>query len=259
MDKTEVYEILEEQYFGDNAHEQSELRMLGGLIDQGVKQVIDVGASLGQYTRAFASMSKDVIIIAVESDPIRAERLRHNCLAWANEWETEITVIEAAASDVGGECSFYTTESNVSGSFNKHDETVETWKKITVPAVTLDDIAIRFDNTFVKMDIEGGEYAALMGAQELLNGEGNGFLVELHVWGDRSRGKTVRDVLEIFSKHGYSMSKFFRHYYFRKTGSASRLRYMQVRMFFWLKEKVYFSRLRALAERANGVLKQLRR
>lgn len=255
VDKADVYAILEKQYFGDDPHEKSELRGLAQIFDPGVRQVIDVGASLGQYTRAFSDIARHAQIVSIESDPIRAERLRENASLWSSATGAGIRVVEAAASDAPGECVFYTTESNVSGSINAHTELNAQWKKISVPAITLDDLVSSYDHTFVKMDIEGGEYAALMGAKMLLKGEGNSFLVELHVWGDASRGKKVGDVLDIFLREGYSIATLHNHHLFRKTGSVNRLKYGMVRAYFRLKELIYFSPLRSLAKGLNSIRK----
>ena len=51
MDKDKIYEELGRAYFSDDPHERQVLRHLPRLLRDGALY-IDVGASLGQYTRA---------------------------------------------------------------------------------------------------------------------------------------------------------------------------------------------------------------
>jgi FkbM family methyltransferase len=259
MERQEIYEILEEQYFGATPHEVDELRGLEELVPEGLEQIIDVGASLGQYTRAFANLPGRAKVLAIEADPIRYDRLSENSVSWAQQSGTEIDVVFGAISDNSGECTFYSTESNVSGSVNAISERVSGITEIKVACFKLDDVASGTDNIFVKMDIEGGEYAAMMGAENLLRGSGNIFLLELHVWGDESRNKRVSDVLKIFLKHRYRVSRYYGHYLFRDSGRANPVRYYLIQLYYGLKRIVYYSPLKEPAMRASRWLRSVKR
>lgn len=258
MQKEEIYKILEEQYFGNNPHERAENEALRDIIDGTITQFVDVGASLGQYTKTFSEMAKSGKVISIEADPVRYERLVQNAKAWTAKSGVDIRVHFAAASDNTEPFEFFTSDSNISGSGNILNERSGHWRKIEVPAVTLDTLLSSYDNTLIKMDIEGGEFAALMGAAKLLKGNNNVFLVELHVWGDKKRGKKVKDVLDIFSAHGYTVRKFHGHYMFDKKERCNKGAYRRVAALFKLKEIVYFSPLRGVAQYVNQFLKQLK-
>lgn len=247
MEKNQIYEILEEQYFGGSPHEQQEIAGLKDIIPATTKRVIDVGASLGQYTKAFAQVLGTAEIIAIEADPVRFDRLKDHCEDWQQQFGANIRVIYGAACDAGGEATFFTTESNVSGAINLISERSSSWTEIRVPAHTLDDLCTDKNNTFIKMDIEGGEFGAISGAIGLLDGEKNVFLLELHVWGDQKRNKTVSDVLAFFQERNYRISRYHGHYMFQKADRPNSVKYFIVAMSFRLKRIVYFSPFRNAA------------
>lgn len=56
MKKPQIYDILEDGYFGENPHEAGELGELPALAN-GQTVFLDVGASLGQYTRQFREIA----------------------------------------------------------------------------------------------------------------------------------------------------------------------------------------------------------
>lgn len=255
MQKEEIFKILEGQYFGDHPHERAENEAVRGVVDESIVCLVDVGASLGQYTRTFSEMGGRRRVVAIEADPVRYERLVQNAKLWSEATASEISVLHGAVSDSEQPYEFFTTDSNVSGSCNELSERSDHWRKISVPSILLDSLLSSYDNTFVKMDIEGGEYAALVGAEKLLKGKNNSFLVELHVWGDRSRNKKVKDVLDIFYRNQYAIRKFYGHYLFDRKGPRSRWAYLGVGVMFKLKEWVYFSPLRPFAQRINSVLR----
>jgi hypothetical protein len=97
------------------------------------------------------------------------------------------------------------------------------------------------------MDIEGGEYGAILGASQLLDGRDNVFLVELHVWGDQKRKKTVSDVLELFQRRNYEVSRYFDHYLFKKAKRPNAVTYFLIAMSFRIKRVIYFSPFRSVA------------
>ena len=211
MKEKEIYNVLSETYYGDKCHERKEIENLSK-IAEGFD--VDVGASLGQYTKRFNEIADKKIIISIEADPIRFQYLEEiNCKHNTNN---VIKTVFGAAADKSGEITFYTTQSNISGGFGKLPNKASNWKKVQVPVFLLDDVVEKYENVFIKMDIEGGEYSALLGAEKLLEGN-NTFLLELHYWGDPRYNKYPKDVIFLFRDKGYTMKKYFQHFLFFKS------------------------------------------
>lgn len=209
MDKPEILAILNRAYFSEEHHEKETLDRLPRLL-AGARLFVDVGASLGQYTRAASRILRDARIVAVEADPLRHEELARNCARWAQESGNRIDAVFAAAADADGDTAFFVTHSNVSGGLFPHPISHQqvAWDEIRVPARSLDNLCEALDPDLVKIDVEGGELRVLQGARRLLAARKARFLVELHGWVD-PQGRTVpREVLALMSAHGYLRAPF---------------------------------------------------
>ncbi|MEM7145848.1 MAG: FkbM family methyltransferase [Verrucomicrobiota bacterium] len=216
MDKKEVYRILDDAYFGDNPHEKELLDNLGKLLpSKGI--FLDVGASLGQFSRRAASLMAQGQVIAIEADPLRFERLEKNFQEWSQEFPTiSFKAIHAAVSDRSGRISFQTTNSNISGGLATpvHDRK-ETqgrkeaeWEVVEVPSLLIDDALDGACPDLVKMDIEGAEGVALKGATRLLNSGKPEFLIELHNFGSPDGISPIVATHDIMRRHGYRAIDF---------------------------------------------------
>lgn len=131
--------------------------------------IADIGAHIGYYTRIFSELvGPEGLVIAFEADPHNFALLKKNTQHLKN-----VRLFAIAVSDRTGPIDFYhydqksgigSTLANVPLDFQK--------KKLTVSAETLDAILAREGIARVdaiKMDIEGGEAAALRGMQNLLD------------------------------------------------------------------------------------------
>lgn len=83
----------------------------------------------------------------------------------------------------------------------------------TIPLVALDSFCCeqgldRID--MIKLDIEGGELAALQGAQEVLSSMRPRMIIELGAQTCQAAGYTMRDVYDSISGYGYSLSRIER-------------------------------------------------
>lgn len=210
MRKEETYATLNEAYFSEECHEKEILERLPRLL-AGCRYFVDVGASLGLYTRAAARCMRRGRIVAIEADPVRHEELARNAVLWAAETGIPIEALFAAVGSTPGEVTFYTTNSNVSGGLFPH--TVRTpvdWQEIRGPCTTLDDRFADDPPDFVKVDIEGGEYRMLLGATRLLDQHRTAFLIEIHPWSDPEAAKAP-GVLQVMREFGYWPVPLFQH------------------------------------------------
>lgn len=256
---------LQKVHFGEQPPELAETNDLPTIISQTKTVLVDVGASVGEYTKAFIDICPDCEVIAIDADAQRFEQLTSNIEVWTSHFSVaggpKVIPIFGALSDVEGELTFSVNDSGTSGSLAPTPLAGQ-WRSVSVPAYRLDDIVSSHDHVFVKMDIEGGEYSCLLGASKLLQGTDNDFQMELHYWGDETKGTGVRDVLNIFKESGYGVKKYHRHYFFSKSIPVSAVR-MNIIAFQYslypLKQKLEFGFLSPLTKPFVALLRSIYR
>jgi FkbM family methyltransferase len=222
MQNSELYTVMEEQYFGVNMQEKDEIESLPELL-RNVRTFVDVGASLGQYAFFANRILMDSRIYCIEADPVRVSRLKELASAWEERSSNTIAVINAAAAETNGKLSFFRTNANVSGGLFVHgcggaagDKHVQ-WIQLEVDCVTLDSLFKELDPDLIKIDVEGAEYRVLEGASRILAKGTCRFLVEVHPWGDKSARKKPSDVFTLFARFGYDFKRTHRHWLFEKS------------------------------------------
>lgn len=160
--------------------------------------VLDVGAHLGQFSLAAAAAGCSVL--ALEASPLNAALLRAS--AFRNGF-SDMRVVQAAVSDSPGTLSFVAR-----GPWGRVAlDSDEVGTVVNVPAVTLDELLVEFGLTpsFIKMDVEGSEIAALDGMASFLSRpdappllfESNGHTLKLF-------GVTPRQLLAKVESFGYA-------------------------------------------------------
>ncbi len=238
MNEQELYRVMEQQYFGDEIHEQEEIALLPSLLT-GVKLFVDVGASLGQYAYYTGQSLNQSRIICVEADPVRYKRLSELANKWQREGTNTYQIVHAAAADVSGEMPFYVTGECISGGLFKHhvpDPTVAQsleWREITVPVVTLDELCTDSPPDLIKIDVEGAEYRVLKGAEKILGAGHARFLVEVHPWGDEAARRGPSDVFALFDTYGYDCRRTHRHWHFFKPAKRTFWQRRKMRAIMW--------------------------
>jgi FkbM family methyltransferase len=207
MDKADIYETLNRAYFSADPHEKDVLNHLSVLL-RNDSLIVDVGASLGQYTRAMCQAVSNSELRAIEADPIRVEQLERNCQEWAQDSTNKIAVLHLALTDHTGNVPYFVTNSDVSGGLTPHEtpRPVE-WEEITIPSSTLDELFPKRSPDFIKIDVEGAELAVLKGAKRILAQGETIFLIELHDWPSDSHG--TDEVRTLMRGAGYASVSFF--------------------------------------------------
>ena len=136
---------------------------------------VDIGANVGEWTRELAGIFSSVI--AYEPDPRAADQIA------AAE---NVTVRRVAVADKNGEVTFHLRpdpaqnsilEVHPIGAGGQSAAPVE--KSVSVPCITM-DTAFPAGADFVKIDIEGGEVAALDGCSDAARWRRTAFVVECH-------------------------------------------------------------------------------
>lgn len=122
----------------------------------------DIGCLNGDTSRNFIEWAKGNYkhIYCFEPDPKNARDCENKLSDLIGE--DKVTVINKAVAEKNGVASFCVCSNGTSG-IGDGDIKVET--------VTIDETLLGKGVTFLKMDIEGGEYNALLGAKELISKE----------------------------------------------------------------------------------------
>lgn len=128
--------------------------------------VVDVGANIGYFTMLSASIvgpSGSVLAVEPNAESVKVLEASRR----ANSFE-QVTVLQVAAGRAPGLLVLNPSYSNGMTSAPP-DDVSALMRSITVPSFQLDDL-IPHDRTidFVKIDVEGAEYNALLGASETL-------------------------------------------------------------------------------------------
>lgn len=238
MDKTETIDILNQAYFGQNRHEDAELNFMPNLLSE-IDIFVDVGASLGPYTREAAGLLKKCVIFSIEADPLRFEQLEKNIDEWRCN-DNEMIAVHGAASNATEILKFFTASTNTSGSLTSIEGRVSESEYVSVNAFKLDDlIDYKGMNILVKIDVEGAEYSVVEGMTQLINDNSVDLLIELHSWGDQRTDRYPHHLLTVMKQKGYRVAKTYEHYYFTKTKSIGRRKFYSAEIgFWWLKAKL---------------------
>jgi FkbM family methyltransferase len=128
--------------------------------------VLDIGANIGYYTMLSASLVAPAgSVTAIEPNPISAKLLEAS--RRANSFDN-VTVLQVAAGRTLGLLVLHGSYGNVMTSAAP-GEAAALMNSTTVPSFRVDDLIPRNKNIdFVKIDVEGAEYNALLGASELI-------------------------------------------------------------------------------------------
>lgn len=167
--------------------------------------VVDIGAHIGYFTRLFSSLvGAEGAVYAFEADPENFALLLKNTRALRN-----VSQIERAVSEKKGVVDFYHYDDKSGAHSTLRNVPLDYAKrKISVPATDLDSWmresgVARID--VIKMDIEGGESAALRGMSEALK-RARILITEFAPAWIEAAGSTGEEFLRAILSHGFRIN-----------------------------------------------------
>ena len=165
--------------------------------------VLDLGANIGFYTLIFADLvGKDGRVFAFEPEPNNFSSLEKNVKL--NRFKN-VTLVRKAVSNKTGDIKLF-----LSKSMGRHTiyNMQNVRKIIKIESVALDDFFKKYPKgiDFIKMDIEGAEYAALLGMPSILKiNKGVKIVTEFMPDALRSFGISPEVYLSLLMKHGFKV------------------------------------------------------
>jgi FkbM family methyltransferase len=186
-------------YFG--TYEPYCLPYLRGCAKRG-GTIIDVGANIGFYTLESAlAVGPTGHVISIEAAPPHVEAIRKNILL---NGMTNISLIEVAVADSVGEAMLSLPQGDNLGMFTLGAVTGDQSYRVTLRP--MDDLLAEHASdsiSLIKMDIEGAEYRALLGAAKTLAKHKPSLLIELNEGALRRCGSSTQAVKDLLTETGY--------------------------------------------------------
>jgi FkbM family methyltransferase len=197
--------------FGGGELDPNEFAFLAAFVRRGMCAV-DVGANEGLYTLFLRQhVGNDGRVIAIEPSERERAHLRRNL---GRNGFTDVEILSVAVADHSGRAALSVAEHDHAG-HNALGPPAAAWVRVAgtqdVPVETLDALAHRHrwpKVDLIKMDIEGMEFAALRGAEALLQRDRPLILFEAEDESAALRGESLGAMLRWLRKRGYVIMDF---------------------------------------------------
>jgi FkbM family methyltransferase len=171
------------------------LAVMIGRLERG-QTLLDVGANIGLFSVEAARIGANVI--AIEAAPHHADAIRASVRV--NGFH-QIEVVPFAVADTDGSAVLRLPYGGNHGSFTLGQ--IDGDHAIEVEVRTIDEIVGGRSIDFIKIDIEGSEYRALLGAKQIIARSKPAILIELNEEALQACGSSTRQVKELLSEYGY--------------------------------------------------------
>jgi len=184
--------------------DSAEHRILRTLLKPG-DTFVDIGANHGSYSViASQIVGPQGLVIAFEPQQHLATLIGRSLQATA---ASEFEVISAGCSDHAGTVEFFiparaSGSAGVFAQFSAAGEHRTTKIELTILDEELADIPVR-GSLFLKLDVEGSEYNALIGARETVRRHGPAILMEVNPTSAMASGHSVPQLFELLREMGY--------------------------------------------------------
>lgn len=205
--RCDLSKFMQRELFFFGAYEAEDCRMWISLVPD-ADIIFDVGANIGLYSLLAASTNARSVVHAFEPTPSLSQAIDENLrLNNLNNVVNNRLAVGDTIGDVFLNFSSGTGGNNEGMNFVTKGKVEASGEATT--ATTLDQYCQDKGITSIdlmKMDVEGGEYAVLMGAKELLKNQAIKCIVlELIEWAAKRSGHSTRDVKQILVDNGYQI------------------------------------------------------
>ena len=207
--------------FGLEIHKKSLLNqiddpffVLSKLLDgQKIKLIVDGGASIGDTSARFSSLFPHAVIHAFEPFPKFYNILKKNCSR-----NLLIKPHDNALSDTNGQKILNINKSEGTNSLlntkldknHHHHDLLTPVGSVEVKTITLDELFPNAIIDILKLDLQGGEFDALIGAKELIsNHKINSILCEIIFDKHYQSQKNGTELLSFIESNGFSLFNFY--------------------------------------------------
>lgn len=167
--------------------------------------ILDIGGNIGTHTLQFAhSLGPSGIIVTVEAMPTHSAAIARN-LALNSQPMAQVDIRNIAVGANPGRLSLSLPTGGNGGCYTA-GSTSESVNVFDVPMTTIDTIMAEYqDRTLVlcKMDIEGSEFRALLGAKKTIDQSKPPILIEINEDALKSCGSSSTQLKEFFNSCGY--------------------------------------------------------
>jgi FkbM family methyltransferase len=185
-------------------HHDPDVELVGRLLSPG-DVFVDGGANVGLFTLVAAlRVGRSGKVLAFE--PGRGVRLRLQENIVLNGLQ-QVVVMPFALSSHSGEASFQAFDIAGAGLNHLVRAGEEAGELETVALTTLDAAITPLDRkrlSLIKLDLEGAEHAALLGASAILRESRPDILLEVEPAHLARMGSTANDILMLLRQHGYA-------------------------------------------------------
>lgn len=245
LNKDLTYEIGSIRFVLPNNHPfGNEIYLYGTESDWGSEKVLadylkekrgtflDIGANIGYYSVMMSDYADTVY--AFEPDPRNIPWLKKNISSLKNVFHCN-----SAISNNSGKVDFVLGSLTTSRlDFEANNETGE---KISVDAISIDDFADSHPNvraTAIKVDIEGADMLALLGADKLVRRQRPVFLIEFN----RSRFNKFNLLKQFIVDHKYKLVGFVKEGKVKEFVTISKDNIRKAKMIFVIPEEITLSK-----------------
>jgi FkbM family methyltransferase len=164
----------------------------------------DIGANVGVFT-ILAAKNAGAKVLSVEPIPSTFSSLKKNVIL--NEANDLVTLMPCGVGSQKGTLKF-TRERDAVNHVIGNDELVEVDEIIEIPVDTLDDIFWQDTPLIMKIDVEGFEWPALVGSEQLLKSPNlKGVIIELNGSGGRY-GYSDDQIEDLLVANGFRAFKY---------------------------------------------------
>jgi len=171
---------------------------------------IDGGANIGLFSLvAAAQVGSSGHIIAFEPAERAREALEGNVRLNRFDW---VEIRPEALADFNGTTTLLTFDGDASGFSSLAPPEIGSPRHEGIVVTTLDAAlshGLRSQVKLVKLDLEGAEYKALVGARQLLTEYGPELILELEDSHLSRQGSSAREVLDLLRRHDYQVFRIW--------------------------------------------------